>query len=367
MILKIIFLSLMVLFIAFLFFEKYYHKKIRAKIPLVIHVNGTRGKSTTARLIDAGLRAAGYQVFTKTTGTKPLIINTNNEQIELRRFGNGKVIEQLKILRKAYQEKADVLVIECMAITKELIALTENKMLKSNIALITNVYLDHTDTMGESLIEIAESLALVTPKNGDLIISDNDYQEIFKKAALKNNTNFHVSKAYQGENVFETSLENVSNALMVAEILNIDKEVFIKGMKSYHKDPGAYSVFKMGETTIYNGFSINDPDSTLQKYNEIKETMIKEELTLLLNTRNDRQFRTNQFIEMIKVIKPKKVFLTGSSINYVIRALKKANIEAVKYHSITDLHSEKDVFLIGNYGGNGEKILTEIKLKGEQQ
>ncbi len=365
MILKVIFLALIVLFIGYLFWESYYHKKLRKKIPLVIHVNGTRGKSTTTRLIDAGLRKAGYKVFTKTTGTKPMYINTNNEQKEVRRFGNANIIEQFKILRKAVKENADVLVIECMAISKDLIRITEDKMLHSNIAIITNVYNDHLDTMGESLEEVAKTLALVTPTNGSLIISNNQFEKLFNTYCTKKNSKLYISSKYEGENVFDTELENINNALMVAKLLEIDQEIFVDGMKSYQKDPGAYRVYKLGETRLYNGFSINDPDSTLMKYREIKEKLNDGELTLLLNTRNDRQYRTYQFIKLIGDLKPHKVFLTGSNFQYIIRKLKKFDIEVIKYRELNDLKEEKDVFLIGNFAGNGEKILKELSLLGE--
>ena len=47
----------------------------RAALRHVVHVNGTRGKSTVCRLIEAGLRAGGVRVFCKTTGTDPMTIN----------------------------------------------------------------------------------------------------------------------------------------------------------------------------------------------------------------------------------------------------------------------------------------------------
>ena len=37
--------------------------KSRATLRHVVHVNGTRGKSTVCRLIEAGLRAGGLRVF----------------------------------------------------------------------------------------------------------------------------------------------------------------------------------------------------------------------------------------------------------------------------------------------------------------
>ena len=55
--------------------ENYYHQKSVNSIPLRIHVNGTRGKSSVTRLIAAGLREGKLKTFAKTTGTTPRIIN----------------------------------------------------------------------------------------------------------------------------------------------------------------------------------------------------------------------------------------------------------------------------------------------------
>ena len=79
-IITISFLSilLLILFVAG-FIEIYIHKLSLEKIPIRIHVNGTRGKSSVTRLIAAGLRAGGLNTFAKTTGTIPRIINPTSD------------------------------------------------------------------------------------------------------------------------------------------------------------------------------------------------------------------------------------------------------------------------------------------------
>ena len=46
----------------------------RSRVPVRVHVGGTRGKSTTTRLVAAGLRAGGMRVVAKTTGSAPRLI-----------------------------------------------------------------------------------------------------------------------------------------------------------------------------------------------------------------------------------------------------------------------------------------------------
>ena len=59
--------------------EIYFHRKALENIPVRIHVNGTRGKSSVTRLIAAGLRESGFNTYAKTTGTTPRIINNQEE------------------------------------------------------------------------------------------------------------------------------------------------------------------------------------------------------------------------------------------------------------------------------------------------
>ena len=148
----IIGISLSVLYIFYVIIERLLINYYRKKIPLIIHINGIRGKSTTTRLIDAGLRNCGLKVFSKTTGTIPTMINTNNEDVVIKRLGKANIREQIKMLRKAAKENADVLVLECMAVNPELQKICEEKILKANITIITNVRMDHIKDIVNGLL-----------------------------------------------------------------------------------------------------------------------------------------------------------------------------------------------------------------------
>ena len=65
--------------------ESIAHRRNLNRIPIRIHVNGTRGKSSVTRLIAAGLRGAGIRTFAKTTGTLPRMILPDGSEIPVDR------------------------------------------------------------------------------------------------------------------------------------------------------------------------------------------------------------------------------------------------------------------------------------------
>ena len=83
-------------YLCYLCIEAIQVRKLRKRLKKVIHINGIRGKSTVSRLVDAGLRSAGYKVFTKTTGTSPRIIDVHNAEREIPRQGKANIREQIQ-------------------------------------------------------------------------------------------------------------------------------------------------------------------------------------------------------------------------------------------------------------------------------
>ena len=70
-----------------------------------VHVNGTRGKSSVTRLITGGLRGGGYQVFGKTTGTKPRMLFVDGSEVPVLRLGQPHIIEAKKIRARGGRPK----------------------------------------------------------------------------------------------------------------------------------------------------------------------------------------------------------------------------------------------------------------------
>ena len=365
-VLFIVIIALSVLYIGYIVFEKLYNDKIRKSFKYVIHVNGIRGKSTTTRLVDAGFRKLGFKVFSKTTGTYPRIINTKGIEVPVKRMGPANIREQLRMMRKAYKEHAEVVVLECMAVNPELQEICEHRILHSDVTIITNVREDHIGEMGDTLSELAQALALTTPENGTLIIHDENYSDIFKAFADKNNSNLVISEKLDDTSDIDTFKDNVENALMVSKVLGLDKELFYEGMKSYLHDEGSYKEIKLDDTIFINALSVNDPESLKINIDEVIKKYNEEDITILLNSREDRPTRTLQHVKLLEEIKCKKVIVCGSGKAYIRRKLEKVgiNVEALKH--IEDLKKESIVLGIGNIGGIGKKILAYFEENGEK-
>jgi hypothetical protein len=121
----------------------------------------------------------------------------------------------------------------------------------------------------------------------------------------------------------------------------------------------------VGDTVFINGFSINDPDSTLAVYDFVCQTHPAGEIAVLLNTRPDRPFRIKQHVDMVSKMKCKKVLICGSNQDYVAKQLQQLGVQTQKITKPEDLLSESYVFGCGNIANLGMQILDYFKHNGE--
>jgi len=167
-----------IVFLLYLLLEYVFHIKNLKSIPVRIHVNGTRGKSSITRLIAAALREADFKVVAKTTGTIPRLITDQGVELPVYRLADQpNIIEQLKIVSFAAKNKANVLVMECMALNPELQSITELNMIKSTHGVIINTRADHLDVMGPTERDVTLALLGTTPKNAKLFTSERNYMQ----------------------------------------------------------------------------------------------------------------------------------------------------------------------------------------------
>ena len=256
----ILLLFLTAAYLAGLFLENEFNRRALSSFRYVIHVNGIRGKTSTCRAIDAALRTH-YRVFTKTTGTDAACIGVDGAEHPVKRFGPANIHEQIRTIRKARKEGAEVLVLECMAVRPDLQKIAQERILRSKISIITNVRDDHTFEMGDTLPEIAESLSAVIPDHGILISADPHAEEYWGEKCRQRGTRLITCPST------DTAAENEGIALAVARTLGIPESDAWDGLSRTKQDFGIRRVYRLGEVSgrqlaFLNLFSANDPQST---------------------------------------------------------------------------------------------------------
>ena len=255
--------------------ESRLHKYHLSRIPIRIHVNGTRGKSGVARLIAAGLRAGGIRTFAKTTGTTARAIFPDATEYPIFRPGRTNVIEQLRMVRIASQQNVDALVIECMALHPTLQSVCELKFVQSTHGVITNARADHLDVMGPTASDVADALASTVPVKGTLFTAEREHLDTFQDAAADRQTSLVAVKSDEVSRITREDLdpfsyvehaENVALALRVCGEFGIPRETALRGMWNAQPDPGVMRVVQLEQNkqriAFVNGFAANDPVST---------------------------------------------------------------------------------------------------------
>ncbi len=342
----------------------------RAKLRHVVHVNGIRGKSTTTRLIDAGLRAGGWKVFCKTTGTVPMTIGVDNVARPLFRRGRANINEQLRILHRAAEEEAEVLVLECMAVDPKLQNVAQHRMVRGDVGVITNVRLDHTAEMGETLEEICDSLSNTIPRDGILFTADGKFAPQLRRNGEKIGCETVLALPDGSEPDFDFP-ENVALALAVCERLGVERSVALEGMLHYQRDPYALSLYKLPNGCVFiNGMSINDPQSTEMVCRRVMEKYGWEgrELLLVINNRPDRGYRTEHMAMVAKALAPGRVWLLGASQMTMERRIRRdvPGVEVLGFRKAEELPLEgldekTVVFAVGNVAGPGHTLMKRIR------
>jgi poly-gamma-glutamate synthase PgsB/CapB len=364
------------------------HNRALKSVPVRIHVNGSRGKSSVTRLIAAGIRSSGKRVVAKTTGSAPRIIYEDGTEVPIPRRGKPNIKEMVNFFRIVKRRKAEVAVVECMAILPELQKVTEQTIVKSTIGVCTNVRPDHIGEMGDTLGEIAESLSLTVPRNGIFFTQETRFLEVFRKKAKQLSTECNPiefsepSDEEMKDFPYLEHKENVALALGVCEYLGIDRSVALKGMHHAEPDIGVLRIHKIEEEgkiiEFLNAFSANDPESLTLIWNRVRRR--HEKKIILINTRRDRIIRSKQLGELVaKQIQAASFIVTGSFvkafINSTIKAglprekiinLEGASIEKI-YRTVLDLTKEKSlVFAMGNFVNFGWEITKYFTERAEE-
>ena len=255
-----------------------------------IHVAGTNGKGSSSHMLASVLQEAGYKVGLYTS---PHLIDfrerirINSEMVSeeevitfVEQFRERKTSIKLEpsffemTVAMAFDhfrnKQVDVAVIEVGLGGR----LDSTNIIRPEVSLITNISLDHTALLGNSIEQIAEEKAGIIKKDIPVVISESNkaYDNVFKRKAFENESpiffaDHHFQAAYSmflaegkqllnfskdGEMTFpelkldllgEYQRKNVGGLLKVIELLNgkgwrIAPQEIYKGLAKVTKNTG---------------------------------------------------------------------------------------------------------------------------------
>jgi hypothetical protein len=158
-------------------------------------------------------------------------------------------------------------------------------------------------------------------------------------------------------------------------------------MQNSHPDPGAlkkYVIYDEGKTLyFYNIFAANDPDSTARIINMVTGHLENVEKIIILNSRADRVFRSQQLLEAVSKLDFSYILLTGELPDKIAAYAHHLGIPDEKviplgepspeviYNKVLNLtEKEAHILGIGNIAGRikyGGQIVAYFKHKSKQQ
>ena len=384
---------LIILVIVFLLIEYQIHYVYLNSILIRIHVNGTRGKSSVTRLIAGALREHGLKTYAKTTGTLPRMIMEDGVEYPIYRPAGPNIIEQLRVVSLAAKNKADALVIECMALQPKLQSIVALKFVNATHGVITNARADHLDIMGPTEKDVVMALLGTVPTGTTLYTAEQDYLAEFQAVCEDRNTTLYNLGTAEIEAVTDKDLagftyiehrENVALVLKVCEHLDIPRDVALRGMWKAHPDPGVMSEYQVNffgrEILFINGFAANDPESSeriwrmaLEKYHHLDRKI------MIINARDDRPDRSKQIGEALINWPPADRYLLIGTGGYVL--FKKAvsnGVDSSKFvyaermtvarvfEEVVGLAGKSAMVMgIGNIGGPGIELVHHFRNRTE--
>ena len=224
-----------------------------------IHVAGTNGKGSTSHMLASILQEAGYKVGLYTSPhlknfTERIRINgveISEEKVTEFINGNKDFLEQQKMsffemtvgLAFDYfaSEKVDIAIIEVGLGGR----LDSTNSIIPEVAVITNIGLDHTQFLGETLPEIAFEKAGIIKKNIPVVIGEEQaaVKSVFIAKAAKESAPIYfasdASESYLSDLLGDYQIQNSKTAVAAIKILKgyqVSKENIKNGLLNVVKN-----------------------------------------------------------------------------------------------------------------------------------
>lgn len=330
-------------------------------IPIRILVNGTRGKSSTARMLLAALNGCGIRTFGKTTGSEArFILPDLSEEEIIRRNGSRMVREHDLMLKKAIEHGCQAIVCECMAIREENQKVIGDKLVRPTITVITNARIDHVDQMGDTQEETAEVLCR-SIGDSEVFTSDSAVLDALKGRKNKVHEVGPLAEEYAPyleKFSFPVYAENLALVLEVCRALGLEDSSALEAVVKAVPDSGMRGNMEVDNHLVINGFASNDSASARVFF----EGLSMDEVTVIYNNRSDREFRLKMFASLFKSVGVTDLVVIGENVNKCRRYFSKVlGLEAVR-EGCPEPDAEiglgrRNIVCMGNIKGAGQAFL----------
>lgn len=245
-----------------------------------IHITGTSGKGSTANMLHQILLMNGETVGTYTSPHTTSYLErfqTNDKLIDpkiLTKAINDTIEAYEKLLSRglselSFFELSTAIALYAFVTAKMKWCILEvgcggrydatNVIPTPRVAIITNIDLDHTELLGNTLSEIAYEKAGIIKKNGVVFSGETRpaIKKIFMKEAIKNNAAlFFINPPLETKTAIKLGSHQQHNAAIaeaVAHELNISDQIIYKALQSTKLLPCRFETMQKNPTVILDG------------------------------------------------------------------------------------------------------------------
>ena len=280
-----------------------------------IHVAGTNGKGSTSHMLASIFQESGYKVGLYTSphlkdfreririnGTeieKNFVVTFVKDQLNFFNHNNISFFEMTVALAFEYfsKSKVDIAIIETGLGGR----LDATNIIIPELSIITNIGKDHSEFLGNNIIDIANEKAGIIKKEIPVVLSE--YQKevfsVFQKMAIKLNSKIYVADQEYFEE-YKTDLnggyqkKNIKGVLKLLSLLNnfkISKNDIKTGLLNVMKNTGLKGRL---EFINYNPKVVVDVGHNVEAFKEIikyLETVVYQDLKLILGFVKGKDFK----------------------------------------------------------------------------
>jgi dihydrofolate synthase / folylpolyglutamate synthase len=249
-----------------------------------IHVAGSNGKGSTCSMLASILTESGYKVGLFTSPH----IKDFRERIRI----NGEQISEQNVIDFIYKIKQSPLDFEpsffeitfgmameyfanencdvCIIETGLGGRLDATNVVEPIMSIITNISLEHTAMLGNTLEEISFEKGGIIKPNIPVILGETEPQlyPIFKELASKNNSTIHYSSELEYPKNFNSPLlgnyqiENLRTVLKSCEVINacgfeLNDELIQKGLDNLSRNTGFFGRLQVTSTSPITIFDVS--------------------------------------------------------------------------------------------------------------